>query len=75
MKPFARIINRTWIYGILTAALGIVLSRLVAPRFVPGVREWADVAGQITAFTGLFIIAYGIKRRRDSEMGDGGDES
>ncbi len=67
MKPFARLANRTWIGGILVAFLGVALTRLVAPRFASGTREWLDVAGQIIAFAGLFIIAYGIKRRRDAD--------
>lgn len=52
-----------WIVGVLVAATGIVLARIVAPHLATAPRAWVAAAGQLIALLGIVITAYGVKRR------------
>lgn len=59
-----RKIPRFWITGTLTALLGVVVARLVAPRFeeAHGVFIVVKTLGHLVAFLGVFLIARGISK-------------
>lgn len=59
-----------WTLGILAAAAGIILTRVIAPQFAPKTAAIAKVSGQVIAIAGLVIIAVGIKRRRRGAADD-----
>ncbi|PTY08308.1 hypothetical protein DB347_01615 [Opitutaceae bacterium EW11] len=63
MKPFARLTNRYWIGGAITAFVGVGLARILSPTLERGPREITAAAGQLLGILGLFIIAYGVNRR------------
>lgn len=51
-----------WSAGIVAAAGGIVLARVVAPHATDH-RLALTVGGQILAFAGLLVICVGVSRR------------
>lgn len=53
---------KLWAIGILLAAIGIVLARVVAPTFESWTQLGIYIAGIIVALAGLGIIMYSMKR-------------
>jgi hypothetical protein len=52
-----------WIAGTLVAATGVSLARLVAPQLDDPARSGLTVVGQLLGVAGLFLIAWGVRRR------------
>lgn len=53
-----------WIGGTLTAILGVVLARVVAPEFAGGIASLVLTAGFILVTIGLTILACATRRKR-----------
>lgn len=54
---------RHWLFGIILAAIGVTLSRVVAPEFDAHTKALLATAGQLIALSGLFVILLGIRKR------------
>lgn len=63
MSPAIRASARYWLTGLILAAVGVALARLVAPGFAERPRSLIALAGEVVALSGLFVIALGIRRR------------
>jgi hypothetical protein len=63
MKPFSQFANRYWGGGLLLAATGVIIARIVSPTLEHGPRELSAAAGELLAVIGLFVIAVGVSRR------------
>ncbi len=57
-----------WISGVCISELGLVLARILAPRFgEPAQQAGAYAAGALLAFLGLAIILLGLSRKYKSK--------
>ncbi|PTX99057.1 hypothetical protein [Opitutus sp. ER46] len=54
---------RYWVTGTLTATVGVLLARVVAPHAAAGLRVPAALGGEILAIGGLLVICFGVSRR------------
>ena len=54
---------KLWIAGIIIAAVGIIIARLVAPTYEGWTQLGLYVVGIIIALGGLGVIMYGIKAK------------
>lgn len=63
MTPAIKASAGHWIVGVVLAAVGVTLCRVVAPGFEERARAVLAVVGQLTALSGLFVILMGIRRR------------
>lgn len=63
MSPAFHASARHWLAGLALAAVGVVSARLLAPALpaVPG--SIVAFLGQMTALSGLLVIALGVRRR------------
>lgn len=63
MTPAIKASALHWISGIVLAAIGVAVNRLVAANFEGRAHALCALTGQLVALTGLFIILLGIRRR------------
>lgn len=65
MNPAFHASARHWLAGLVLAAAGVVLARVVAPlpEFPARTRAAVALVGQLVALAGLFVIVLGIRRR------------
>ena len=63
MTPALRASARHWLYGIILAALGVMINRQLAPAFTDKTRSALALAGELIALAGLAVIMLGIRRR------------
>lgn len=63
MKRLARLTTGSWLGGSALAAVGVVVTRIAAPRLDLPVRPLVQVAGELLAIGGLVVIAWGVSRR------------
>ncbi len=54
---------RYWSTGVLVALCGVVCARVIAPTSTGNVRIALTLGGQLVAFSGLFILCLGVRRR------------
>ncbi len=55
--------RKLWLAGLVVAAIGVVLVRVVAPRYEPPELKVAVFGlGVIIAIAGLGIIMYGLRK-------------
>lgn len=54
---------RYWVAGVVTAGIGVMLARIVAPRATSSLRMSVILAGQFLAIGGLTLVAAGVSRR------------
>jgi len=59
-------LRRYWITGIVIAVIGVLLSRVIAPRFDTRVGELLKASGRLIGMGGLVVIAIGLSRRAKS---------
>jgi hypothetical protein len=63
MSRYRHLLTPGWVGGVVLAALGVILARLVAPAAAGTLRPWLEAAGKLIALGGLFVIAAGVSRR------------
>jgi hypothetical protein len=63
MTPALKASARHWLTGIVLAAAGVAVNRLLAPGFEGRAHAAVAVTGQLVALSGLFVILLGIRRR------------
>jgi len=64
MMPFAKLATPWWLGGVALAAAGVIVARVVAPALGATAQRAVEVAGELLAFGGLAVIAFGMSRRR-----------
>lgn len=67
MNPAPRASARHRIAGLVLAVVGVGLARLVAPACEPVLRGRLTLAGVMIAASGLFAIAWGVRKRLREE--------
>lgn len=63
MSPAFHASARHWLAGLVLAAAGVAIARLIAPAFADRARAALALAGELVALAGLLVIALGIRRR------------
>ncbi|MBI5690875.1 MAG: hypothetical protein HZC55_12370 [Verrucomicrobia bacterium] len=63
MKRLAPLNTPAWRLGLALAAAGVLLARLVAPRFSSSAQPGLALVGELLALAGLAVIAAGVSRR------------
>lgn len=65
-------IPRFWIYGVATALVGVAVARLISPHFQDSHSVYIVVKtfGHLVAFAGIFLIARGISKSKQSDSGE-----
>ncbi len=63
MKAPAFLSHSTWRWGIAICLVGVLVAKLLVPEIGPELRRFAQAGANLVAFTGIFVIAWGISRR------------
>ncbi len=63
MSRFALFASPHWPAGVLLAIAGVLLVRLGVPALAPEWRTLGKTTGELLAFGGIGVIAWGISRR------------
>jgi hypothetical protein len=61
--------RRYWIAGIAIAVIGVLLSRVLAPRFDARLGDILKASGRLLGMGGLVVIAIGLNRRAKANAG------
>lgn len=65
---------RYWSFGLLVALAGVASARWIAPMTTGPLRLGLTLGGQLVAFSGLFIICVGVRRRIQQASAPGPEE-
>jgi len=66
---------RYWCIGLLVALAGATSARWIAPMYTGHLRLALTLGGQLVAFSGLFIICLGVRRRIQQASAPGPEEA
>jgi len=66
---------RFWPFGLLVALAGVTSARWIAPMYTGQLRLVLTLGGQLVAFSGLFIICLGVRRRIQQASAPGPEEA
>jgi hypothetical protein len=62
--------KKCWVLGLILAGTGVILARILAPRFdQPLVKLALFAGGAIIALAGVGVILYGIKKGAENRSG------